>query len=75
MSLPGHESNQASTSAGQDMAARSYIQALILIGATAVGIYLCYRLARPFLPALVWALALAVLFTSFHEWLEKMYDN
>ncbi|MCU0786254.1 MAG: AI-2E family transporter [Verrucomicrobia bacterium] len=39
--------------------------------ATGIGIYLCYRLALPFLPALVWALALAVLFTPFHRWLES----
>jgi hypothetical protein len=30
----------------------------------------CYRLALPFLPALAWALALAVMFTPFHRWLE-----
>ncbi len=41
------------------------------MAATAIGIYLCFRLARPFLPALVWALALAVLFIPFHRWLES----
>ncbi|MBN2569399.1 MAG: AI-2E family transporter [Deltaproteobacteria bacterium] len=41
------------------------------MAATAFGIYLCYRLAAPFLPAIVWALALAVLFTPFQRWLES----
>jgi predicted PurR-regulated permease PerM len=50
---------------------RSHVQALVLIAATAGGIYLCYRLALPFLPALAWALALAILFTPFHCWLES----
>lgn len=34
--------------------------ALVLITATALAIYVCYRLARPFLPAITWALTLAV---------------
>jgi predicted PurR-regulated permease PerM len=48
----------------------SHVRTLVLIAATALGIYLCYRLALPFLPALAWALALAVLFTPFQRWLE-----
>jgi predicted PurR-regulated permease PerM len=42
----------------------------VLLVATALGIFLCYRLAAPFLDAIVWALALAVLFTPFQSWLE-----
>jgi predicted PurR-regulated permease PerM len=38
---------------------------------TALGIYLCGLLAAPFLPALAWALALAVLFAPFQKWLES----
>jgi predicted PurR-regulated permease PerM len=37
----------------------------------ALGIFLCYRLAVPFVSALVWALALAVAFAPFHRWLES----
>jgi len=51
--------------------ARSHVQALVLIVATAVGIYVCCQLVLPFLPALVWALALAVLFTPLHRRLES----
>lgn len=39
--------------------------------ATGLGIYLCYRVAEPFLPALTWTLALAVLFAPLQRWLES----
>ncbi|MCX6917107.1 MAG: AI-2E family transporter [Verrucomicrobia bacterium] len=54
-----------------DWGARSHVRTLVLMAATAVGIYLCYRLALPFLPAFAWALALAVLFGPFHRRLES----
>ena len=53
-----------------DWGSRSHVHTLMLMGVTAVGIYLCYRLANPFLPALAWALALAVLFNPVHRSLE-----
>ena len=43
-----------------DWGTRSHVQTLLLMAATALGIYLCSLLAAPFLPALAWALALAV---------------
>ena len=43
----------------------------MLVLLTATGIFLCYRLALPFLPALAWALALAVLLVSLQRWLEQ----
>jgi len=55
---------------GNDWGSPSHIQALVLILATAGGIYLCYRLALPFLSALTWALTLAILFSPFHRWVE-----
>ena len=48
-----------------------HVQSLVLIVATAFGVYLCYRLAAPFSSALVWALALAVLFVPLQRWLES----
>lgn len=54
-----------------DWESRGHVQTLVLLGATAFGIYLCYRMAAPFLSALGWALALAVLFAPFQRWLEK----
>jgi predicted PurR-regulated permease PerM len=41
------------------------------MAATALGIYLCYRMALPFLPALTWAMALAVLFRPVHRRMES----
>ena len=42
---------------------------LVLIVATGLAVYLCYQLARPFLPALAWAMALAVVAHPLHSWL------
>lgn len=47
----------------------------VLVAATALAFYLCYRLARPFLPALAWALALAVVAHPLHEWLARRVKN
>jgi predicted PurR-regulated permease PerM len=50
---------------------RSWTQAVVLSAATGVAIYVCYLLALPFLPALTWALALAILFAPAHRALES----
>jgi predicted PurR-regulated permease PerM len=42
----------------------------VLIAATLVGAYVCYRLLLPFVPAFAWALTLAVLFGPVHRWNE-----
>ena len=55
----------------QDRASRSHVQTVVLATATVLGIYLCYRLAVPFLPALAWAVALAVLFAPLQRRLES----
>jgi predicted PurR-regulated permease PerM len=44
---------------------------LVLLAATTIAVYLCYRLALPFLPALAWALALAVIAHPLHSWLAR----
>lgn len=44
---------------------------IVLAFATALAFYICYRLARPFLPALAWALALAVVAHPLHEWIAR----
>ena len=54
-----------------DWGSRNHVQTLVQIGVTVLGLYLSYRLALPFLSALVWALVLAVLFAPFHRWLES----
>jgi predicted PurR-regulated permease PerM len=42
-----------------------------LLGLTALSVYLCYLLARPFLSVLAWALALAVASLPLHVWFER----
>ncbi|MEI7728778.1 MAG: AI-2E family transporter [Verrucomicrobiota bacterium] len=64
------EINPTAVPATNDWDLRSHIQTLVLMVVTAGGIYLCYRLALPFLSALAWALALAVLFSPLQRWLE-----
>ena len=54
-----------------DWGSRSHVPTLVLIAATGIGFYVCYQLVLPFLSPLAWALALAVLFTPFHRWLES----
>jgi len=49
---------------------RTRIRAIALALLAAVGIYLCYRLAQPCIPSLVWAGALALVFTPLHRWIE-----
>lgn len=65
-----HEVKAKSGSNVNDWGAPNRVQTLVLMAATAIGIFLCYRLAAPFLSALAWALALAVLFTPLQRWLE-----
>jgi predicted PurR-regulated permease PerM len=50
---------------------KGQIRTLVLLLITGLGIYLCFRLAVPFLPAIAWALALAVLLVPFHRRLES----
>jgi predicted PurR-regulated permease PerM len=42
----------------------------VLMAATVAGVYVCYRLVLPFVPAFAWALTLAVLFAPAHRWNE-----
>lgn len=51
--------------------ARSHSHTFVLMASTAIGLYLCWRLAQPFLSPLVWALALAVVFSPFQRRLES----
>ena len=44
---------------------------LVLVAGTCLAFYLCYRLAVPFLPALAWVVALAIVAHPLHAWLES----
>ena len=50
-----------------DWLSREKALTLVLISATAISFYICYRLASPFLPALTWALTLDVLAHPLHQ--------
>ncbi|MBE0558858.1 MAG: AI-2E family transporter, partial [Proteobacteria bacterium] len=65
------ETNQAKAPSSNGWTSRNHINTLVLLAGTVIGVYLCYRLTEPFLPALAWALALAVLFVPFHRRLES----
>jgi predicted PurR-regulated permease PerM len=63
------------TEKSSDWGSRRQIRVLALTAATAVGLYLCYLMALPFLPALTWALTLAILFMPVQRWLESMVKH
>jgi predicted PurR-regulated permease PerM len=63
----GHE---ASGTAGVPPAGKR-VRTFGLIGTTLAGLYVCYLLAAPFLPALTWALVLSVLFAPVHKIIES----
>ena len=48
---------------------------LVLVVVTAVVFYICYRLALPFVPALAWALALAVIAPPLHERIKRRFNR
>jgi predicted PurR-regulated permease PerM len=66
---PGSRPSGASPTPG--WLSRERALALALLAATAVTFYLCYRIVQPFLPALAWALALAVVASPFHRALAR----
>ena len=53
-----------------DWGSKSHVQTLVMMLLTVLGLYLCYKMAMPFLAVLVWALTLAVLFAPLQGYLE-----
>jgi len=49
---------------------RGRFRTFIVLALTVLGIYICYLLVLPFLPALAWALVLSILFLPAHKWIE-----
>ncbi|HEY0946737.1 MAG TPA: AI-2E family transporter [Opitutaceae bacterium] len=62
--------NPECRAAGDNGMARSHLPAVLAIAVTVLGLYLCFRLAAPFLAPIAWALALAVVFLPLQRWLE-----
>jgi predicted PurR-regulated permease PerM len=69
MTIP--ESKPPDDGGSDDWATRSHVQTLVMMVATALGFFLCYRLAVPFLSPLTWAVTLAILFAPFHRRIES----
>jgi predicted PurR-regulated permease PerM len=51
------------------------LRAFVLLALTIAGLFICFLLLWPFLPALVWSLALAILFLPAHRWIEANLHN
>ena len=58
-----------------ESSARSHVRNFVLLVATSLGAFLCYLMAMPFVPALGWALALAVMFAPLQERLELRFKS
>ena len=69
--MDDRETKQIAALTASDWGSPVHVHALVLMTATGVGIYFCYLLAAPFIPAVAWALALAVLFVPVQRWLES----
>lgn len=65
------KTKQSEASIENDWGSSNHVQTLVLMLATVLGVYLCYKLALPFLAVLTWALTLAVLFSPLQIWLES----
>jgi predicted PurR-regulated permease PerM len=48
---------------------------IVVYGVTIVCLYLCYRLAQPFVPALVFAITVAIVTQPFMRWLDPRIKN
>ena len=59
----------------KQMPDRKQMRLLGIVAATAIGLYVCYLLALPFLPALTWALVLAIILYPAHRRVEERLRN
>jgi len=64
------ETKENAAPSADDWGSRSHVHTLLLMAVTVAGIYFCYRLAAPFIPAFTGALALAVMFAPLYRRLE-----
>lgn len=64
-------SGESRSGGDESWGSHRHVHTLLLMAVTVAGLYLCYRLAAPFVPAMAGALALAVLFAPLHRWLER----
>src|SRR5215467_11947076 len=55
--------------------ARKWLTPIFLISLTAIALYFCYIIARPFLTSIVWALIIAIPFHPIHDRLHRVIRN
>ena len=67
--------SSGSTPADRDWFSRERVLALALGIATILSLYVCYLIVKPFIPALAFALALAVATHKPHDWLYRRLNN
>ena len=76
---PAHKQEDAvrvaANSEVSDWASPGHMRTMVLIAVTVIGVYSCYLMAAPFMPAITAAFALAVLFTPLQAWLERKLKN
>ncbi len=58
-----------------DLATRERLLFFVLMFVTALVAYLSFRLVEPFLPAIIWALALAIIARPVHRWLNAKISH
>lgn len=66
----GANATDIASDGGESVLTARAAKLLVIMVATMVGLYLCYRLALPFVSSLTWALVLAVVLAPAHGWLE-----
>jgi predicted PurR-regulated permease PerM len=54
---------------------RQHVLVLVLLAATVLAFWLCWQMVQPFLPALAWAMALAVVARPIHTWVIARFSN
>jgi predicted PurR-regulated permease PerM len=64
-----HDSTEAAELESVGWMPRERALAMVLVGATVIAVYLCYLLVFPFISAIAWAVALALVSYPVYEWL------
>jgi len=59
----------------QSLQSRKWITAIFLIALTAIAVYFCFLIARPFLTAIAWAVIIAVPFHPVHDRIHRVIRN
>ena len=64
-----HNSSETAPPESAGWLPRERALAMVLVGATVIAVYLCYLLVAPFLSAIAWAVALALVSYPIYDWL------